>query len=738
MKRLSALFFALVFLLFACASNPAAAVSDEPARIASDTIQEVSLPAESDTAELIINGQFDENLDEWYVYLEGGTGEKTSENGELAMLIPDAGKVAHGVQLYQDIPTIEEGCCYRLSFDMHSTVPRTVSVRIQMNSGDYYGYLEEQIAITADTAHYDLEFQMTQASDPAPRFAINMGSYEADGALPEHTVYLDNVSLTMYDDSGRIVAEDTGGKPLPININQLGYRPQDNKLAVFSGEDSSFDVVDAATGAVVFTGDITGAVADAASGQTTRYGDFSAVTAPGSYHIKTEKLGESFPFSIAEDVYNATFGQVLDMFYLQRCGSELSADTAGIWAHAACHTSPATVYGTDLKLDVSGGWHDAGDYGRYSAAGAKAAADLLLAYQLNPQAFANPVSSAIPGIIDEVRYELEWLLKMQDSASGGVYHKVTTANFAGEVMPDTVTEELILSPISVTASADFAAVMAMASTVYKPYDAAFAAKCLVAAEKAWQFAASNPYMLFHNPEGIVTGEYGDAVSSDERYWAACELLKATGKQEYNEYVIKVYQQNIPAGLGWASVGTYGSYAYLTTSQDKVDDTAAQAVRAALIQGSQQFVEESRTDGYLISLGTSYPWGSNMNVANNAMQLLLTDQIAPDPVYAQVAANHLHYLFGTNCLSYSYVTGSSTQSPTHTHHRPSMAMEETMPGMLVGGPNNRLEDPYARAVLKELAPAQCYADNAQCFSTNEITIYWNSPLVFLMSYFAQID
>ncbi len=742
MKRILAILIAVLLLLCCCApAQPIAESSEEEMPIPSSSepvVEEVSAPVEEPTnGEMIVNGGFDNDMNEWYAYYESGGASKNSvENGMLKVDFEKIGFKGHSVQIYQDILSVEEGCRYRMSFDMYATVPRTICVRVQKNGGDYYGYLEEYAKITTEMQHYEFEFKMDQITDPAPRVAFNIGKYEEDGDIGPHQLYLDNVSLIMYDDSEKIVGEDSGAVAMPININQLGYRPQDSKIAVFSAEDSKFDVVDVKTGSVVFSGNITGNVQDAASVQTVRYGDFSALTTPGEYKIKTEKLGESFPFTIADSVYDSAFADVLNFFYIQRCGKKLSADTAQDWAHKACHTGLATVYGTTTKLDVSGGWHDAGDYGRYVVPGAKAAADLMLAYQLNPQAFADPASSSVPAILEEVRYELDWMLKMQDKETGGVYHKVTTMNFEGEVMPDEVTEELYLSPISTTATATFAAVMAMASEVYKPYDAAFAKKCLAAAEKAWGYTLENSYRTFKNPVDIVTGEYPDNFTEDERFWAASELLKVTGKKEYNDEIVKLLQRNVAGGLGWANTGFYGYYAYLTTLQDKVDAATAAKIKEALLAEANKLLQAANADGYLISLGTDYAWGSNMTVANNAMLLLLADKIAPNDAYKKAAANHLNYLFGTNCLSYSYVTGHGSQSPDNTHHRPSMAAEKTVPGMLVGGPNKSLEDPYARAVLKGLAPAQCYADSSQSYSTNEVTIYWNSPLVFLMSYFAK--
>lgn len=694
-----------------------------------------SQPVEEAVADgnMIKNGDFGK-LRDWFTYEMDGSSDNALADGELEVSIKSVGTVEHGVQIYQDISAVDQGCKYSLSFDAHATAARTADIRIQMNGGDYKGYLDQEVAITTEKKHYDLELTMADPSDPAPRFAINLGKFEKDAELGAHKVYFDNISLKLMDSSGKTSSGASNMKAMLININQLGYRINDKKVAVFSGEDTKFEVVDTKTNKTVFTGDITGAVQNSATGETNRYGDFSSITTPGTYLIKTAKLGDSFPFTVDDKVYDTALKEALNMFYCQRCGTKLSGDKAGVWAHEACHTQTATIFGTDKKLEVSGGWHDAGDYGRYTVASAKAAADLMLAWQLNPASMANPAVSSIPGVVDEVRYNLEWMLKMQDTASGGIYHKVTNAVFEKEVMPDKVTDPLIVSPISSTATGDFAAVMAMASGVYKPYDAKFAEKCLAAAEKAWKYVKANPQQYFKNPEGIVTGEYGDTNTTDELYWAACELFKATGKAEYNDYVKEACKSAIPEGLGWLNVGTYGSYAYLTA--EKADKDIADTIKAALVKSCDALLKQAKNDGYGISIGTDYVWGSNMLVANNAIQLLITDKLAPNSGYREAAENHLHYLLGRNSVSYCFVTGLGAQYPGNPHHRPSLAAGKTIPGMLVGGPNSALEDPYAKAVLKGLPPAKCYADNSQSYSTNEVDIYWNSPFVFLLSYYAK--
>ena len=190
----------------------------------------------------------------------------------------------------------------------------------------------------------------------------------------------------------------------------------------------------------------------------------------------------------------------------------LDVSLAGDFAHPVCHNTLARIYPTDRYIDVSGGWHDAGDYGRYVVPGAKTVADILLAYMHYPHAFDDNLGipesgNGIPDVLDEARYELEWLLKMQDKETGGVYHKVTGASFPGFVMPEDETEELILSPISLTATGDFAAVLAMAVPIYESLDLDFATKMKEAALFAWDYLAANKsFYGFMNPPSIATGE----------------------------------------------------------------------------------------------------------------------------------------------------------------------------------------------------------------------------------------
>ena len=741
MKRFTKLsiVLSLILLFTSCGAKP----TSNSGTVTETTTQETTVTtekAEPQVKPLLSNGKFDgSSVEPWYIFTQGGFCEKSVKDGKLTIDIKDTGTLDYGVQLYQDCGKLETGCKYLVKFDVSSTIPRQAEFRIQINGGDYHAYVSKVLDLASDTKTESIEFDMTESSDPAPRLAFNLGLPKGADAIAPHQITFSNISFELIDDSNKIKVEEAA--PMPdINIDQLGYLPDDKKVAIFRGDnvDKSFELIDTKTNKSVFTGDITGSNENKSAGETNYYGDFSSFKTEGTYLIKTKNLGESYKFQIGKDVYNNAYGDVVKMLYLQRCGTELTKDLAGDFAHPVCHNTQATIFGTNTKLDVSGGWHDAGDYGRYVVAGAKTVADLLLSYNNNPSSFADnsgiPESgNKVPDILDEAKYELSWLLKMQDKTSGGVYHKVSCANFPKDVLPNEETEPLIISPISYAATADFAAVMAMSSSYYKQYDAAFAKKCLDAAEKAYAYLETDKYPSgFTNPEGIVTGEYGDSQMTDEKYWSSVELYKATGNKKYHDAVIAQVSSYVPVGFGWADMGYYGSVAYLTMPTDKTDKATYDKIKSSYFDEVNKIVANSKKDGYLISIGNSYPWGSNLSVANNAMQLLIADKIQPNPEYKQIVKDHLHYCFGRNPMSTCYVTGYGTISPLHPHHRPSTAISKAMPGMIVGGPDSNLEDPFAKAVLADTPAAKCYVDNVQSFSTNEITIYWNSPLIFVMS------
>ncbi|MDY4414670.1 MAG: glycoside hydrolase family 9 protein [Ruminococcus sp.] len=703
--------------------------------IASVTLVSITMPVCTANAadNIITNSTFDSGTTDWGIYKEsGGKGTLSTENGKLALTVTDLGKVNYAVQMFYDIVPLYQNGVYRLSFEISSTTDRFVEAMIQQNGGTYQAYTWKGIDVTSEPQTIDYEFTMEAETDIMAKFAFNCGTQGED--LPEHKIYLDNVVLELIDDSK---VDYSSFKPYesPIITNQIGYKANDRKTAVIRNvppTDSvkTCSVINADTKETVYSGTLSNGTENSSAGEFDYTFDFSEVTESGKYYIQCDEIADcSYTFEISENPYGNLLNDSVKMLYLQRCGSKVEDETFG---HEACHNTKALIYGTNETIDVTGGWHDAGDYGRYIVPAAKAVADLLYAYETAPRLYGDNIGipesgNGIPDVLDEVRYELEWMLKMQ-APSGGVYHKVTCETFPGYVMPEKETAQLIVTPVSTTATANFCASMAMAYEFYRDIDSDFAQKCLSSAEKAWNFLESNPNFIFEDPEDITTGSYEDTNDTDERYWASAQMYRATGNQKYLTAL-----ENITAkkGLDWSTVGDYGNIAILTMKDIDKNSSVYKNAKDIVISQADKFAKITNSSPYGVAVN-NFNWGSNMTVANAGIILGTAYQITSDEAYLETAKDNLNYLLGKNPNGVCYVTGYGTVSPQNPHHRPSMSKGTAMKGMLVGGVNSNLEDSAAKAYLRNEPLAKRYVDHSESYSTNEITIYWNSPLTYLLS------
>jgi endoglucanase len=501
----------------------------------------------------------------------------------------------------------------------------------------------------------------------------------------------------------------------------------------------------------VLTGTLGPAKRDADTGDLVRPADFSSLDAAGTYWLDIAGVGRSFPFAIGRDVYHRAYYLATRSYYGQRCGTavDLGPEFAG-YKHEACHLQGAyhASSGKSGPHPSAGGWHDAGDYGRYVVNSGIATSTLLLAYQQ----FAKRVrdvrldipesNNATPDLLDEARWNLDWMLSMQD-IDGGVWQKQTSESFAGFVKPedDTSISYVIGSghePFKTTcATADLAATAAIASRLFRDFDPAYADRTLAAAKKAYEWAERNPSEIFRNPPGVSTGEYGDGDCSDERFWAASELWMTTGMAVYDRYVTTHYDEFLPmlrpvGPQGWGSVAPLGLWSYALGVGGKTQ--VVNAIKQATAAAADAIVERTAANGYHVSLAwKDYVWGSNGVVANYAMELLIADRLHHDPRYVNAALDNVHYLLGRNGLNVSFVTQVGANAIVSPHHRPSAAdtMVLPWPGLLSGGPNARRQDPAMRK-LPELPPARMFLDEQASYATNEIAINWNAPLVFVLA------
>ena len=535
-----------------------------------------------------------------------------------------------------------------------------------------------------------------------------------------------------------------------VKVCQVGYLVDETKIAVLTAEPKGQIVVRKSDNHEIVASVSAGTASfDSDSGDTVRWIDFTKVSIPGRYYLDVDGVGRSFDFRVGDDVFIHTL-QMSMLFYTgQRCGTEvkLGGDFAH-FHHAECHKAEAHFdpsTGRTGTRSIVGGWHDAGDFGRYTINSGIAMGTLLWAYELNAEKLRDfelmvPEStSSLPPMLAEIRWNLDWMLQMQEE-SGGVWHKETTAKFPGSIVPESDNAPMLIigsgkSPYLTTqATGDLVAVASIAARVYRPFDPEFANRCLAAAERGWAWMEATPDSHFReNPNGIQTGAYEDDDASDERLWAAAELFRTTGNATYHEFFLNHYRRAQPmfnSGFPheWKKVHALALYGYALESKHSVDPKTQQEIRREALKAADEIAIRVLQNGYRVPLTTeNYIWGSNALVGNYGMMLRLANRISPKPEYVNAAQDTLHYLLGRNTFNTSYVTQVGSRWPMNPHHRPSEAdnIVEPWPGMLIGGPN-------AQDAKEKRPPARQWNDVKENFTTNEVAINWNAPLVFLLA------
>ena len=538
-------------------------------------------------------------------------------------------------------------------------------------------------------------------------------------------------------------------------VNQLGFTPDAEKTVVFPGSDANGLEVRDLNGKTVLKLKAPDVYDWEYSGEEVQTFDISAVKAPGTYRLFRGGEYVGTPIVVGKNVYDELVKASLKWFYYQRSSTALAPQYAGKWARAAGHKDDKVIiYGTDKATGGKGagktiksarGWYDAGDYGKYIVNSGITVFTLLEIYEHFPK-YADTLRWNIPRefpkypeLLEEVRYNLDWMLTMQDK-DGGVYHKVSTLKFSGSVMPENDKALRYAIIKNVTATLDFAAVMAQASVVYANIDKAYADKMLKAAEKAYAWAKKNPTAFYKQPDDVQTGSYapGDENGKDEFRWAAAELYRATKKAEYQEDLkANAFTAN---GAWWGDVNMLAAFRVALDSAD-FEKEIVDAAKKVVMNEANNLRAVGDTSAYrLPAFPWSWNWGSNSAMANNGIVLIHAYLLTGDKSYVDGAQQCLDYLLGKNPHDITYVTGFGYRSPRNPHHRPSESdfVDDPVPGMLVGGPHLGKQDinldgkeswkcPNYAAADK---PALAYIDNRCSYATNEVAINWNAPLAYL--------
>ena len=554
-----------------------------------------------------------------------------------------------------------------------------------------------------------------------------------------------------------------------VRVNQLGYLPGSPKHAVWVTEDTepaSFAVY-TADGSAVLRGSSRPwpRRPEPTSGQSVHCIDLTALTAPGSGYRVLVGGDRSHAFRVAADLYDGLSRDAFRLFYLLRSGCPIDEARAPGYGRPAGHageppnrgdTAVPCWSGPDAArlypgwratgvFDVSGGWYDAGDYGKYVVSGGIALWQLLNLLRLRQSV------PAAAEVVEECRWQLDWLLRMQvphgHPLAGMAFHRVHGVAWSplpGWAHEDPTTR--VLHRPSTAATLHLAAVAAKGAGLLRDSDEAYAERLLRAARTAYRAARAHPDLIAPDDEGRYGGgPYGDVRLADDFYWAAVELWLTTGEDGYRDALTESPEHT-------ADVFDLDGFDF---------DRVAAPARLDLATGPRRLPEHDRVTGSirdaadrLLDLQRRQPWGqpyappagwqwgSNGRILNNLVVLAAAHELTGDRRFHDGVAIGVDYLLGRNALGQSYVTGYGADATEHLRtrqfgHDLDPALPAPPPGALAGGPNSVHTPGFPDDPRLDGLPPQCrYLDEPTSETTNDICIRWNAPLAFISAYLSR--
>jgi len=521
---------------------------------------------------------------------------------------------------------------------------------------------------------------------------------------------------------------------------------------VANSKATCFEIQDT-NGVVVFNGDLVDKGEWEASEEKLKYGDFSSFKTPGSYVVWVADKGISYTFDIKKDIYDEAFVAAMKTYYYQRASAELTEEYAGKW-HRPLGQPDTMVYfhestgkpQTKPKAykNASKGWYDAGDLNKYVVNSGVTVGTLFTIFDMYPDLFSDnqlniPESgNGIPDFLDELKWQLDWFYTMQDD-DGGVFVKISELDWEWAVMPHEWNDkERYFIGKSTAAALNFAAVFAMANRTYKDIYPDLAKQYLSAAEKAWAWAEKTPNNYYLGTPGVGSGNYDDTNLQDEFLWAASELYITTGNEKYKTTIDTAFFTPKFEVCAWRTFMSNIGLFSLLKNENKLEKDKKEQIQKEFVALANQFTDSINTLPYQIP-SQVFEWGSNSEFLNRALIIGFAYNLTNDAKYYDALTRFMDYIFGTNAVGMSFVTGFGENSPMHPHHRQCYAdgVKDPIPGFIVGGPNAKREDdvnnhcPSCKTDYPSRLPAQSYFDHFHSYASNEVTINWNASLVAVL-------
>ncbi|HMQ59792.1 MAG TPA: glycoside hydrolase family 9 protein [Flavilitoribacter sp.] len=564
-----------------------------------------------------------------------------------------------------------------------------------------------------------------------------------------------------------------------IRVNQLGYFPDDPKVAVsFSRSpiNSRFSVIDTRTGKAVFSGKIQPDTAPEWKGFHYYRLDFSPVTLPGEYRLElADRQTRSVDFEIGDRGYSGYAEDLLAFMRQQRCGYNPFLDMV-------CHQRDGrSAYGPmkdSTYVDASGGWHDAGDQLKYLITSSNATARMLLAYELYPDRFGDqfnalgqPGANGIPDVLDEARWGLDWIHKLHPAPDQLIHQVADDRDHRGWKMPDQDPSDYGWGPNSyrvayfadgkpqglgkfkseATGVANLAgrsaAAMAMAYRIWIKdlRDTLYAEKCLK--------AAVSLYALGKAKEGYQQGNsysapyrYTEDTWTDDMEWGAAELYKATGRPDFlrdaGQYALQA--NTVTSWMPEDTANHYRFYPFVNVGHFALYESADQEMKAKLAGFYKTGIEQcmKRAKGNPFRTGVPFIWCSNNLVSALITQIILYERMTGDITYHSFMVAQRDWLFGTNSWGTSMFTmiPRDGEYPEDVHTSVWMKTRRPVPGGLVDGPLRKdIHDKQLGIVYgepDEFAAVQngvvVYGDDNGDYATNEPTMDGTADALLMMA------
>ncbi|HEY5959887.1 MAG TPA: glycoside hydrolase family 9 protein [Polyangiaceae bacterium] len=535
-----------------------------------------------------------------------------------------------------------------------------------------------------------------------------------------------------------------------IKVNTVGYLVGRVKRATAPAVDGTtkYSIVDAVTDEVVYPGNLLAPTQNTDTGDVTTVIDFTAFEMPGSYVIKIDGLAPSPVFHIGPDSLNEALRVTMLGLYGQRCGVAVRFEHQGnTYSHEACHKDDALLDGT--QVDGTGGWHDAGDYGKYTVNAAFSLAFILKAWEdfgsgLGTLEHIPNRTGELPAWLNEAKFQLDQILKMQH-ADGSAAHmlgpwaKPGPAAFPGMIPPEQDFTQRAFSGIGTAATADLAAIAAIAARVFRPFDPQYADACLTAAKLAEAYLEQHTASELPDFSNFTHQAYR-TQDTDDRFWAQVELWRTTGDPALLAAVESTLRTSIPINFDWSNVDNLGMFSYVQAESEARDPAKFAEAKRIIVASADALSNGAGAHAYGRGVGAMYYWGSNGVVARSAMNLLVAYGISADETksrYLDAAVQQIDHLLGRNPFGRSFVTGLGYLPAMHPHHRQSEGDMVFLPwpGLLVGGPNSGKDDDPVKALRATgLAPGLVWFDDAGSYGTNEVAINWNAALAYALAGF----